>query len=187
MDLFDAIEGRFTAPGLTDPAPDAADLRKILTAGIMAPDHGRLAPWRFAVLHGATRNLLADAMAALKRATDPDAPETAIAAEQRKALRAPLIVVVAAHIVPHPKVPEIEQLLAVAACVQNMCLAAQALGYCANWKTGPAAHAPEVARALGFAANDRVVAILYLGSAAAPATRRDRVLDPAWLVTLPDR
>lgn len=182
MDLFDAIAGRFTAPSLTEPAPDDATLETILTAGIMAPDHGRLTPWRFAVLRGEAREKLAEAMAALKRATDPDAPETAFAAERRKALRAPLIVVVAAHCVAHPKVPEIEQILAVGACVQTICLAAHGLGFCANWKTGPAAHAPDVARALGFAPNDRIIAILYIGTAAAPHTRREVALEAAWFV-----
>ena len=182
MDLFDAIEGRFTAPSLSEPAPDVAALTKILNAGIAAPDHGRLTPWRFCVLRGESRSVLADAMGALKRATDPEAPDSAIETERAKAKRAPLIVVVAAHVVAHPKVPEIEQILAVGACVQNMCLAAHALGFCANWKTGPAAHADAVARALGFADGDRIVAILYMGTATAPAVRRHPELDAAWFV-----
>ncbi|MDE2305035.1 MAG: nitroreductase family protein, partial [Gammaproteobacteria bacterium] len=80
-------------------------------------------------------------------------------------LRSPCLVVVGCVIRrDQPKVPEVEQLLAAGAAVQNLCLAAHALGYGAMWKTGPAAYEPEVKQAVGLAPQDHLVAILHLGT-----------------------
>ena len=52
-----------------------------------------------------------------------------------------MIVVVAARVEPaHPKIPEVEQVAAVAAATQNMLLAAHALGFAAKWATGKQAY-----------------------------------------------
>ena len=37
---------------LQEPAPDGAELDLILDAGLRAPDHGRLRPWRFVLIRG---------------------------------------------------------------------------------------------------------------------------------------
>jgi nitroreductase len=164
MDVLQAIGARVTARRLAEPGPDAAALTRILQAGVQAPDHGRLAPWRFVVLRGEARGVLGDAMAALRRAREPDAPEVAVAAEREKAFRAPVVVVVAAEVVAGHKIPAIEQVMAVAACVQNMLLAAVALGFTANWKTGAAAYDAGVKAALGLAAEAAIVGIVYVGT-----------------------
>jgi nitroreductase len=167
MDLFDAIDGRSSARALGEPGPSDQQIARILDAGRRAPDHGRLAPWRFVVLQGHDRMVLGDAMAALRRRNQPDASPDALAAERNKAFRAPAIIAVGAHVVAGHKVPEVEQIMAVAACVQNMCLAAHALGLCANWKTGAAAYDPALRAALGLAECDLVAALLYIGTRAA--------------------
>ena len=86
--------------------------------------------------------------------------------ERDKALRAPLIIVVACRIVPGTKVPAIEQILAAGAAAQNILLALHALGYVAAWKTGEAAYDTEVKKALGFAADDHLVGFIYTGGGA---------------------
>ncbi|NJM54292.1 MAG: hypothetical protein HC846_13470, partial [Blastocatellia bacterium] len=64
------------------------------------------------------------------------------------------------------KIPRIEQVGAVAAGVENMMLTAQALGYGAMWKTGAAAYDAQAKTTLGLAAEDEIVAFLYLGTTA---------------------
>ena len=169
MDVFEAIDGRVTARKLGEPGPGTEQLTRILQAGVRAPDHGRLSPWRFVVLQGETRAVLGDAMAALRRRSDPACSDEAAGVERDKAFRAPVVVVVAAEVTPSPKVPAIEQVMAVAACVQNMTLAARALGFVANWKTGAAAYDAGVKQALGLDAEASVVAILYIGTQASDA------------------
>ena len=86
----------------------------------------------------------------------------------------PLILALGVHVTPAHKVPEIEQVMAVAAATMNLLNAAHALGYGGKWVTGPNAYDPAVAAALGFAAPDRLAGFLYLGtpSAPVPAARR---------------
>ena len=65
-----------------------------------------------------------------------------------------------------PKVPEIEQVIAAGAAVENLLLAAVDLGIGAMWKTGPAAYSARVKTAVGLASDDHIVAIIHLGSVA---------------------
>ena len=58
MEAIDALTRRVSGSGLVEPAPDELELHTILTAAVRAPDHGRLRPWRFAVLRGAARTRL---------------------------------------------------------------------------------------------------------------------------------
>lgn len=148
-----------------------------MQAGVQAPDHGRLAPWRFVVMRGDARGVLGDAMAALRRAREPDAPEAAVQAERGKAFRAPVVVVVAAEVTAGHKVPEGEQVMAVAACVQNMLLAALALGFTANWKTGAAAYDAGVKAALGLRPDAIIVGIVYVGTQEGEQTARESSLE----------
>lgn len=167
MDLLTGIESRTSALKLGEPAPTREHLERIIGAGMRAPDHGRLRPWRFVVIEGDARRQLGEAMAAKLQSKMPDATTEQLEGERRKALRAPVIVVVAAHITPG-KIPEIEQVLAVGAATQNMMLAAHALGYGAMWKTGGAAYDPATKKLFGLAPEDHVVALLYLGTTVAP-------------------
>lgn len=88
-----------------------------------------------------------------------------------------MIVAVAARLNAQHKVPAVEQLLAVAACVQNMILAAHAMGYGTMWKTGAAAYDPGVKAALGLDAGDHIVAFVYLGTADSRCPVRPAVID----------
>jgi len=177
MNLFTAIDTRSSAIKLVAPGPSREHLERILLAGTRAPDHGKLAPWRFVVLEGAARAQLGNAMAEMLRATQPSASESQLATEREKPLRAPTIVAVAAHLTRGHKVPEHEQIHAVAAAVQNMFLTAHALGYGVMWKTGAAARDNNVKQALGFDGDDEIVAFLYLGANAVPGPVRAGSLD----------
>lgn len=149
-----------------------------MRAGVRAPDHGRLRPWRFVVLEGAARDKLGNEMARLSLAKFPQSTTEQLDGERRKALRAPTIVVVAAKIV-QGKIPEVEQIGAVAAGVENMILAAQALGYGAMWKTGAPAYDAQTKTMLGLTPQDAIVAFLYLGTTALAGTATPASLDGA--------
>lgn len=173
MDIFAAIKTRASATTLGEPGPTPDQLEAILSAGISAPDHGRLSPWRFVVLTGADRQILADAWADMRLRLSPRTSKADAEKEGQKVMRAPTIVVVAARVnVPH-KVPAIERVVAVGAAVQNMFLAAHALGLGAMWKTGEAAYDDKVKVALGLDATDQIVAFLYLGTTVSKGKPRD--------------
>jgi nitroreductase len=176
MNVLEAIESRASAAKLSAPGPTRAHLEQIIRAGTRAPDHGRLRPWRFAVMEGDARLRLGNALAEMFKAKQPQATEAQLDGERAKVLRAPTIIAVAAHITPG-KIPELEQLCAVAAGVENMFLAANALGYGAMWKTGAGAFDVNVKRALGFAAEDQVIAFLYLGTVLTAGTASPAAID----------
>jgi nitroreductase len=98
--------------------------------------------------------------------------------ERKKPLRAPLVLVVAAHITPNPKIPPVEQLLAAGAAAQNILIASHALGFGAAWKTGNAAYDAQVKEALGLQASDEIAGFLYIGTPAA-RPKTPLPLDPA--------
>ena len=135
MDALQAIQTRNSAARLAG-AVEQADLEQILKAGFRAPDHGLLRPWRILVIEGESRDRLGALFAKAKLTHDPSLTTNALTKVKNKPLRAPLILVVAARLVEHPKVPEVEQILSAGAMAQNLMLAAHALGYGSMWRTG---------------------------------------------------
>ena len=182
-DVLDTILQRSSATKLAEPAPDRAQLETLLRAAVRGPDHGRLAPWRFVVLQGEARHRLGEALAEYTRQKTPDVAAEVLEGERRKALRAPVIVVVAAAPSAHPRVPEMEQVVAVAAGIENLILAAHALGFGTQWKTGGAAYRPSGKRALGLDATDQILGFIHLGTAVTCAPARPAEIDAVtrWL------
>jgi len=166
MDAIDLLLGRVSPAQLAEPGPGSDQLQKILAAAARAPDHGKMQPWRFLVIEGPARERLGELMAQSLLRREPEAPAGKIDSERKKALRSPLVVVVAAAVKENPKVPDVEQIVAAGAACQSMLLAAHALGFGGLWRTGPIAYDAEVKRALGFADGDAIVGIIYLGSIA---------------------
>ncbi len=163
MDVITAILGRVSCPKLVAPGPSAGEIDTILRCALRAPDHGLLRPWRFLVVEGEARQALGELFVEAERIRNPQASAEALDKLRRNPLRAPVVVVCVAATVPGHKVPVIEQVASTAAAVQNMQLAADALGYGAMWRTGPMAFDAHVKACLGFEAKDEIVAFLYLG------------------------
>jgi nitroreductase len=172
MDAIEAIISRVSPAKLTDPAPTPEALEKMLAAAVAAPDHGRVRPWRFVVIEGKAREKFGELMAQSLSRREKDLSPAKLDFERAKALRAPLLIVVAAAPKDDPKIPEIEQIEAVAAATQNFVVAAHALGYGTLWRTGKTAYDAEVKKALGLRENDTVVGIIYVGSVATPGAPR---------------
>ena len=167
------IEARRSTKKFDDRPPTRAQLESLLRAAVCAPDHGKLAPWRFTVLQGASRGLFADALAAALRLRMPEVAADAVEREREKAYRSPVLIVVSAHAEPHPKVPAVEQQVAVGAAIQNLWLAAVAQGLGVAWKTGNAAYDPVVKQALGVAEDDAIIGFLHVGTPLASAPPRE--------------
>jgi nitroreductase len=178
MQAIDALLQRYSARALTTPAPDEGALELILSSAAAAPDHGRLRPWRFIVIQGNGRERFGDLLADHLRRTHPSSSAESLQRERQKALRAPMIVVVAAICTPGVKVPVIEQVLSAGAAAQNVMLAAAALGFNSMWKTGAPAYDETVKAALGLEQKDAIVGFMYLGTEASkPAALPPR---PSW-------
>lgn len=156
------LHDRRTVSGLIAPGPTPDELSALLAAADTAPDHGRLRPWRFIVLDDDGRARVSLAYATVQRARDDDAALVERAAS--KPLRGPCVVVALARTVDHPKVAAWEQLAAAAAAVQNLCLAATALGLGSAWRTGWFIEEAAVRSAAGADDEERIIGMIHLGT-----------------------
>ncbi len=164
MEALDLLLNRVSVTRLTDPAPSAAQLDLLFRAALRAPDHGQLRPWRFLTIQGDARERLGRLMAESLRVRQPDAADEAVHKARKMPLRAPLVVVVVASVLPHPKVPDSEQVLAVACAAHGLLLAAHAQGLGAVWRTGEFSYDPYLAKALGLGGNEQLLGFIYLGT-----------------------
>ena len=164
---LELIASRSSVKKFVEQVPTRGQIETLLAAASRAPDHGRLAPWRFTVLQGAAREILSKAMQTAFVERNPTADAEAIEREGSKAFRSPVLIVVSAVTQTHPKVPEIEQFVAVGAAVQNLWTAAQALGLGCAWKTGSHAYSDHVLQALGCAPAEKIIGFVHVG---VPAT-----------------
>jgi nitroreductase len=169
MDVMDTVLTRRSVSRLTDPGPDDDTLLELVEAASTAPDHGRLTPWRLVVVRGSGRERLGAALA--QDARDPREGERA----RGKPLRAPLLVtIVFSPRLPHPKVPEWEQLAATVSMVQTLHLLLHGRGWGAIWRTGAAVDSAAVRACLGVGVGERLLGWLYVGTPdrrVAPAPR----------------
>lgn len=168
MDALKAIKARRSIGRMVDPPPAGDDLTAILEAGACAPDHDSLRPFKFVVLEGAGMDafgkVLADAYVARCEAAGKAVEPSKHEKELTKLRRAPMVIVVCAVRQPSEKIPWVEQRDAAVCAAENMLVAATALGFGSMWRTGDPAYDPLVKGALGLAAEDDVVAFLYLGT-----------------------
>jgi nitroreductase len=164
MDALELLLGRESAMKLASPGPDRQAVDVMFQSALRAPDHGRLRPWRFVVVPEDKRERFGEVMADCLRRQHPEASAEMLQRERDKAMRAPVIVVVAAAVNRGHKIPEVEQLVSAAAAAENIMLAANAQGYGAMWKTGAPAYDATVKQALGLDPNNDIVGFLYVGT-----------------------
>lgn len=172
------------AKDLGEPGPDDAALDTILSAGLRVPDHGRVEPWRVQVLKKPAQEALAEICVGIFERENPNAPEVLVGLERERMRRSPILLVVTSHVDPSrfAKVPAMEQLLSAGAMCQNMLIAAQALGFGAQWVTGWPAYHPDVRTALGHDADTDIVGFVHIGTPATPPNERPRP-DPTAIVS----
>jgi queuine tRNA-ribosyltransferase len=178
VDAMELLSGRRSVSKLKEPAPPADVVERVLASALRAPDHGTLRPWRVFKVAGEARAAFGEVLAEALVLRKPDATGAELEDAKRKALRAPLLLVVAATITTG-KVPEIEQVMSAATVAHGLLLGFQAEGWGAVWKTGAPAYDPHVKVQLGLSAEDHVVSILYVGTVAEEpqAQKRPTVAD----------
>ncbi|SQI39879.1 Putative NAD(P)H nitroreductase ydjA [Leminorella richardii] len=162
MDALTLLLNRRSASRLTEPAPAGDVLQNIIHAGMRAPDHGTLEPWRFIIVEGEARHRFAQVL--LQAAIEEGKDEAIQEKSKTGPLRAPMIIVVVAHCTEHPKVPRWEQIASASCAVQAMQMAAVAQGFGGIWRSGFWTENNIVKDAFGCREQDEIVGFLYLGT-----------------------
>lgn len=150
MDALELLLNRRSASRLTAPAPAGEVLDHIIHAGMRAPDHGALQPWRFVLIEN--EGLVRFSQLLQKAVQQDGADETVLEKAKQAPFRAPLIITVIAHVTENAKVPNWEQVVSAGCAVQAMQMAALAQGFNGIWRTGSWTHHPVVRQ--GFACRE---------------------------------
>jgi nitroreductase len=184
MEALEAIHARHSIGRVKPDAVPRELIEQLLSAAVQAPNHYKVRPWRFVVLTGAGREKLGEAMAQSTKASKPDATEDDLQNDRLKPLRAPVVIAAAVDKPALTKAKEIENVCAAAAAVQNLLLAAHALGLAAQWRTGPSATDPVIKHFFGWEADQHLIGFVYIGypiELAAPQERPSYEDRTTWL------
>ena len=149
----------------SDRQVDAATVRQLLEAAHWAPTHGMTEPWRFRVFMGQSRLELANVLEGVLRQITPESETLRVKVEkqQRAIFAAPCCVAIGMYRQRSGKIPETEEIAAVACGVQNLHLLATALGLAGSWSSGVAICSAEFRDYPGLQDPDRVLGLFYLG------------------------
>jgi nitroreductase len=158
------------ALALTTPAPSQAELAGLLALAARVPDHGKLSPWRFIVLAGEAKKRFVGGLESIAAGR----PDSAKATAKLGKIRTPPLTVAVISRVVAGEIPEWEQRLSAGAVCAMLIIAAQAMGYGANWITDWYAYDAQANRLLGLGEGERVAGFVHLGTPAEAPLERIR-------------
>jgi nitroreductase len=163
-----------SAKAMTGPGPSKAELDQMLAMATRIPDHGKLAPWRFVIFTGEARAGVGEKFRARWAELNPTHGVESLNFVARIFERAPLVVAVVSTASEHPKIPVWEQQLSAAAVCFNLVLAAQALGFDAQWMTDWMAYDPGALAAMGVGSHEKLAGFIYIGHTSVELEDRPR-------------
>ena len=155
-----------TAKNMIDHNINEDDLDTILNCGIRVPDHGALNPWKLIVIKNNARLRIGnDILAKEFKINNPEATEEELDYERKRFCRASVIIAVLFKPVSHPKIPLWEMKLSTGAVCTMLLIAAQSLGYAAQWLTEWYAYSKAIIIELGGNPDtDKVAGFIYIGN-----------------------
>src|SRR5688500_712436 len=173
MTILDAMRARRSIKEFSSREISRAEIEALLEAAVQAPNHRLTEPWRFYVLGPEARSAYGAVLGARKAKKVED---TAAAAEvSRKVVEKhaalPAMLAVSVVVAEDPEVRE-EDYAATWMAIENLSLAATAMGLGTHLKTGAVMNDSAARAAVGVPASERIVATLEIGEpSATPAPR----------------
>ena len=152
------------ANNLQEPGPNAEEINILLEAAHRVPDHGKIGPWRFILFKEEARQTFSAKLGQIFQDENPEANQNQIEFEQNRLTRAPLVIAVISSPNIDHKVPLWEQELAVGAVCQNLLIAANSLGYGAQWLTEWYSYHQSVNTLLELEDHEKIAGFIYIGS-----------------------
>lgn len=181
--VAELLERRSVSPKrLCAPGPSPQDLRWMAQAGLHAPDHGGLHPWRLLEFRPEQRQALADAFEAEKRRRDPLSSDEDIQRAREHAIRPPMLLAFIVSPQSKTQVPVREQWLAAGAAIGNVLNAAHQLGFGAIVLSGERCFDAGLCAELGVQPHEFLAGFISLGSVAqVPPARGEK--DPEAVIS----
>ena len=140
-------------------------LSDLLENACWAPTHGMTEPWFFQVYEGESRQKLAEKLQQLYKELMPvdQFREEKFIKLGKNPLLAPTVLAIWMRRQPIEKIPETEEVEAVACAVQNLHLTASAVGLGGFWSSPVFLDSREATTAFGMGEKDRCLGLFYLG------------------------
>ena len=165
-----ALRRSSSAQTLGGPGPDEAQVADLLRLAARVPDHGKMNPWRFVVMRDPAKAALVERLRGLaSRQPSPGKAEAALA----KLSQPPLSILVVSAPREGGKPGWVQERSAGAVCM-SLLMAAEAMGYGANWITDWYAYDPAAKAMLGLGDGEQVAGVVYLGAAGEDPLERVR-------------
>lgn len=167
MDLLDAIQSRRSIKAYADRPISNEAIEQLLAMAVMAPNHRMTQPWRFYVMGPESRAGYGNALGRrkAKRVEDPAAAAEVISKVEGNHRDLPAMLAVSMVLDENDEIRE-EDYAATYMAVQNLCLAACALGLGTHVKSGAVMDDPRARAAVQVAEGERIIATISLGEPA---------------------
>lgn len=146
-------------------------IKQLLENANWAPTHGKTEPWRFIVFTGEGLKKLGEFQADLYEKLTSEEDFSNAKHEKLKTLpsKASHVIAICMKRQESEKLPEIEEIEAVACAVQNMYLTATAYGIGAYWSSGFVTYKEESKAFFELDKKDKLLGFFYIGNIAKPS------------------
>ncbi|MGC4099952.1 nitroreductase family protein [Ferruginibacter sp.] len=160
----------FPAQFVTGKPVEDAIIKEILTNATWAPNHAQTEPWQFTVFSGKGLQTFAAFQSELYKTTAGSSfNEGKYIKLQQQPLLASHIIALGMKRSSTKRIPEIEEIEAVACAVQNIYLSVSAYGLGGYWTTGGITYAEEAKSFFGLGEEDKLLGFFYIGHVAIPS------------------
>jgi len=184
-DAFAAIENRRSQRKFLEKPVDRETLMRLFDAAVLAPNHKMTEPWGFLVLGENAKRVYGETKAMRKVGDPTDAAGAEKAARIIDDIMAIPTIVAVTQKLTDDAVRREEDYAAVWMAIENMLIAATAIGLGTKIHTGDILSEIPVRREFGVEEDERIVAIIDIGQAAellppkrrTPAAEKTRWLD----------
>ena len=154
---------------ITRKVPDEIILQ-IVENATWAPNHGQTEPWEFTVFSREGLQKLAAFQSELyQKAAGDDFNEGKYKKLRQQPLKASHVISIGMKRTTTKRIPEIEDIEAVACAVQNMYLSVTSYGLGGYWTTGGITYIEEAKYFFGLQEEDKLLGFFYIGYVAVPS------------------
>lgn len=169
---------RSVFPDQFDTTRKVADetISQIIENATWAPNHGQTEPWEFTVFTREGLQKLAAFQSELyKEKAGADFTEGKYKKLQQQPLKASHIIAIGMKRTTTKRIPEIEDIEAVACAVQNIYLSVTAYGLGGYWTSGGITYIDEAKTFFGLQEQDKLLGFFYIGYVAIPSGDAKRI------------
>ncbi|TAF31643.1 MAG: nitroreductase [Cytophagales bacterium] len=140
-------------------------IAELLENARWAPTHGLTQPWFFMVFGGEGKTRLGSLLAEIYRQITPEQDFKASKYQKHidRAAQSSHVIALCMRRTPNTKIPEVEEVEAVACAAQNIYLSLTARGLGGYWSSGGVVYSDVLKEEFGLGAQDKILGLFYVG------------------------